>query len=167
MQISKVQSQSFNGIHAQTSKMTRAQRELTARLTDSISYSDVYVKAKDMGIDICIFPKGLKNIKAKFLDTYSENFVKHKNKSAVTFSTSLTEENGRPTYSIAAQDRTFYRNADSFINKLKEVISGKYYFEDPNYEKIDAGDTDMYRLFKELKSYEIDANSSVVSSYLG
>lgn len=166
MQISKIQSPTFNGIHAQTSKMTTAQRELTAKLTDAISYSDVYAKAKNLGIDICIFPKGLRNIKAKFLDTNSENYIKNKNNNAVTFSSSLDERRTALTSSIAAERKNLYKTADNFLSKLEDVLSGKFKFEEADPEKIHAGNTDMSRLFKELKVSEIDASSSVIASYL-
>ena len=156
MQVSKVQSPSFKAIHAQTSKMTRAQQELTARLTDAISYSDSYAKAKSLGIDICIFPKGKKNIKARFLDRISESYVKNKNKTAVTFSSTLDENKDTAMTSIAAENNRLYKTADKFISKLDEVLSGKFGFEEADEEKIYAGDTDMNKLFNELKSYEID-----------
>ena len=166
MQVLKVQSPTFNGIHAQTSKMTRAQRELTARLTDAISYSDAYAKAKNSGVDICIFPKGVKNIKAKFLDTNSESFVKQKNNKDVLFSTSIPEKGDSPYLSIATINNKLYECADKLINKLDDVLSSRFKFEEPNYEKINARDTDMYRLFSELEFNEIDASSSVVNTYL-
>ena len=166
MQISKIQSPTFNGIHAQTTKMTRAQRELTSRLTDAISYTDQYAKAKNMGIDICIFPKGLRNIKAKFLDTHSENFIKHKNKQNVTFFSTLSEKDGNIMYSTAGENKAFYKNVDNFINKLEEILSCKFGFEEVDYEKINAKDTDMFRLFNKLNPNEIDASSSVIAAHL-
>lgn len=160
MQITKIQSPSFQAIHAQTSKMTNAQRELTSKITDAISYSDAYIKAKNMGIDVCIFPKGTKNIKAKFLDIYSENYIKNKNRTPVTLSTKFDEKKNPDTYSFAAKNNKIYENADKLINKLEEITSGKYKFEDINDEKISNGNTDLNRLLNEFKSYEIDANTN-------
>ena len=68
--------------------------------------------------------------------------------------------------SIAAERKTLYKTADNFLSKLEDVLSGKFKFEEADPEKIHAGNTDMSRLFKELKLSEIDASSSVIASYL-
>ena len=151
MQINNNPNVSFKAIHAQTSKMTTAQRKLTDNITKLISYSDSYMKASDANIDVCLFPEGMSKLKAIFLDSKTEGFVRTAKDNLVTV-TSKTKEN-------------CFLTADRIMEKLDEITNGKYKLEDYDVLKINSGKTDKAELFKKLKPEEIDASINIVDMY--
>ena len=151
MQINNNPNVSFKAIHAQTSKMTTVQKKLADNLTNLISYSDSYMKASNANIDVCLLPVGVSKLKAIFLDSKSEGFVRTAKDNLVTV-TSKAKEN-------------CFLTADRIMYKLDEITSGKYKIEDFDVFKINSGKTDKAELFKILEPEEIDASRNVVDVY--
>ena len=158
MQVSKIQSPSFQAIHVQSSKMTNIQKRLAANLTDTISYTDSYVNADALGIDICIFPqlKNARSITAKFLDTNSGNFVKNAKRQHVKFSPTANDLVDYENSSTAVHQKGLDNIADKFLEKLDQIVCGKYKFDKFDPIKFNEGNTDMHKLFSKLNKTEVD-----------
>lgn len=149
MLVQNASSQTFNGIHTQTSKMNSVQKKLTNKLIDGITYSDQYIKACEQGIDLCIFrnPKNANGVVVRFLDRDSESFVREKS-------------NKKPL------ERAFVLSGgvEKLIAKLNDVVSGLYPIKN-NVDFVDLVDnnkTDMCKLYRMLKDNEIDDGSDFI-----
>lgn len=151
MQVNNTQNVSFQAIHAQTSKMSTAQKKLVDNLSSLISYSDSYMKAANANIDICFFPVGINKIKAIFLDSKSESFVK-------------TAKDNIVSVASKARENCFL-TADRIMYKLDEILAGNYKIEEYDVLKVASKKTDKVELFKMLKPEEIDADRNVVEAY--
>ena len=85
MQISNNNSLSFGSIQVNLTKMNPSQRRISDRLFNSLKYSDKYSKMTSEvrpgeDLDIYMLPKKGKGIEIRFLDPYSGEFVRDKNK---------------------------------------------------------------------------------------
>lgn len=85
MQISNNNSLSFGSIQVNLTKMTPSQRRISDRLFNSLKYNETYSKlTSDIrageDLDIYMLPKKGKGIEIRFLDPYSGEFVRDKNK---------------------------------------------------------------------------------------
>ena len=143
MLVQNASSQTFNGIHAQTSKMNSVQKKLTDKLITGINYSDQYIKACEQGIDLCIFrnPKNANSVVVRFLDRDSESYVKGKsNKKALECAYSLLG------------------GVEKLTAKLNDVVSGLYPIRNDvdHISLIDNNKTDMCNLYRILEDNEID-----------
>ncbi|MBR2430749.1 hypothetical protein IKB17_04745 [bacterium] len=151
MQIQNIQNQSFNGIHVKTSSMNSIQKKLANKVVDGITYSDQYVKACDMGIDLCLFgnPKNKEGVVVKFLDRDSESFVRDKS-------------NKKPL------ERAFVLSGgvEKLLNLLNDVVSGVYPFKDVDpIALMDDTNTDMAKLYKNLEDSEIDDGPEIIEYF--
>lgn len=145
-------SPAFSGIKVNTSKMNQAQRNLSNRIADILSYSDEYQKASDCGVDVYFLPtKGSKSVKVAFMDTFSDNFYRKSPKMIVQ---NTVEQKENP-----------FKKVDDIIANLKRILAGEFTAPEFDAIKMSEGKTDLAKLRPEITE-EIMENSEKLRKFM-
>ena len=149
MKISNDVSQNFNGIKIQTSKMTQAQKDFSNNVADVLSYTDVYQRAGESGIDVCFMPSPKKKdlVRVRFIDSFSDNFYRRKDKKIVE------------TWAVDSTNK--FNFSDKVANLLNKVINGKFDSPEFDIDKIFQGQTDAAKMNNGVNKNKVYAIRSI------